>query len=402
MATRTPTNTTQKLHQFRLQKELNKQLTTFEAGPRKLLQWRRDERKGQYNEPAGQNGQDNIAGGEDEKEPTAQRPDHLKDHLPGQPRHKLIDPLPKPGQSETTPKKREDANLIEHLRKTHLTRELDGLLPYMRFIFVQTPSYRHIMPLHHQKAHDREITTDELPGLHLVWYYERMFIKPIPEYFFSAAFWEYIRDAEPDVHKAALGFMRSYWFIIQYPIDYDLACEKKLIPKKPGAKTDDDKYHTYEEFSEFLESFSPGNVTDDMVSRRYHYGELRLTRINRAAIFKGKLAYFHIYPQWGSFLQHIVAPLVTIFAIASVILNSMQVSLQALETDWPEDGWPRFRTVSVYFPIAIILMIALVLAVGLFGLIFMAIKDFTWAQTTRQRKKSGNKDAGERSHGMIW
>jgi hypothetical protein len=37
---------------------------------------------------------------------------------------------------------------------------------------------------------------------------------------------------------------------------------------------------------------------DGLVSRRHHYGELRLTRINRAAFFRtGSLAYFYIYPQ---------------------------------------------------------------------------------------------------------
>ena len=79
---------------------------------------------------------------------------------------------------------------------------------------VQTPSYRHIMPLHHQRAHLREIVINENPGLHLVWYYDKIFVKPIPAYFYAKAFWTYIESADPDVYQAAVGFMRSYNFLV--------------------------------------------------------------------------------------------------------------------------------------------------------------------------------------------
>lgn len=317
-----------------------------------------------------------------------------KPYLPGQPRIRLD----KPGQNvdnNTDP-------LLEYLRQSHRTQRLDELLPFMRYIFVQTPSFNHIMPLHHQKSHAREVMVDENPGLHLVWYYEFIFIKPVPAYFYSRAFWVYIENADPEIYRACLGFMRSYYFIIQFEIDYIEACEKHLIPKKG-----DGQFPTYEEWCEFIEPF--GQVGDHFVNRRYHYGELRLTRINRAAmLFKGSLAYFHIYPQWGSFLAHILAPIITIFAVCSVVLNSMQVSLAAIEVgselglDPPSGPWPKFLDASVWFPVVVMLSIAVVMVASLIGMCFMGVKDLVRGNAVRARKKRGDARAGGRSHGMVW
>ncbi|KAK1757310.1 hypothetical protein QBC47DRAFT_153965 [Echria macrotheca] len=314
-----------------------------------------------------------------------------RQHLPGQPRVRLsaFSQHPDPAHNQ----------LLDYLREEHLTTGLDDLLPYMRYIFVQTPSYRHIMPLHHQKAHAREVMVNEKAGLHLVWYYERMFIKPIPAYFYSQAFWDYLRQADEDVFAAAVGFMRSYYYLIQYPIDFEDGCKMRLIPKKP-----DGHYPTYEEFCKFMEPFV--QVDDNHVSRRFHYGELRLTRINRTAfLFRRRLAYFHIYPQWGSFLAHIFAPVITVFAIFSVVLNSMQVGLAALAMGPgnEDSGWPAFISVSVYFPVAIIIFVAGFLSFALLCLAIMGIRDFIRGNRVRRRKKKGDLTVeDEKTHGMVW
>ena len=263
---------------------------------------------------------------------------------------------------------------------------------------VQTPSFRHIMPLHHQKSHARQIVADEKPGLHLVWYYERIFIKPIPAYFYSQAFWSYLKDADPEVFSASVGFMRSWYYLIQYEIDLIQACELHLIPKKPNGE-----YPTYQEMCEFLQPFA--TVDDNHVSRRFHYGELRLTRINRTAVFfKRHLAYYHIFPQWGSFLTHLLAPIVTIFALFSVVLNSMQVGLAALDMGGGREdaGWPAFVDVSIYFPVAIIIFVALMVLTAGLGITGMGVRDFIRGNKVRRRKKRGDLTVDEKSHGMVW
>ncbi|KAL2259339.1 hypothetical protein VTK26DRAFT_7006 [Humicola hyalothermophila] len=317
-----------------------------------------------------------------------------KPFLPGQPRLNLQ----KLSQNV-------DANedpLLRYFNEEHKTDKLDDLLPYMRYIFVQTPSYQHVMPLHHQKAHARKLVVDENPGLHLLWYYEFIFVKPVPAYFFSRAFWVYIENADAAIYRACLGFMRSYYWLIRYEVDYVEACKEHLIPKKPNGE-----HPTYEEWCEFIEPF--GMVGDQHVNRRFHYGELRLTRINRAAmLFKFSLAYFHIYPQWGSFLAHMLAPVITVFAVCSVVLNSMQVSLAAIEVgselgrDAPGGAWTQFLEASLWFPVVVMLSIAIIITASLAGMLFMGVKDLVRGNKVRERKKTGNLKDGSRSHGMIW
>ncbi|KAK3392892.1 hypothetical protein B0H63DRAFT_3006 [Podospora didyma] len=320
-----------------------------------------------------------------------QSKDVNKPYLPGQPRIRLngtSQNVVDPGLDE----------VLAYLRKNHLTEALDELLPYMRYFFVQTPAFNHIFPLHHQKAHAREIMVNEKPGLHLVWYYERIFVKPIPAYFLSQAFWDYIQEAEADVYRAGVGFMRSYYCLIQYELDFDLAVKLRLIPKLSSTN----EFPTYEEWCAFIEPFR--HVDEATVNRRYHYGELRLTRINRTAMFfKFSLAYFHIFPQWGSFLAHMLTPIVTIFAMCSIILNSMQVTLAAIDMGEYDDskGWPSFVNVSIYFPIAVILLIGTVLGAALIGIVFMGYKDFTKGNKVRDAKKKGDWSVGEKSHGMV-
>ncbi|KAK4117116.1 hypothetical protein N656DRAFT_785953 [Canariomyces notabilis] len=292
--------------------------------------------------------------------------------------------------------------LLKYLQDQHKTDKLDSLCPLMSVIFVQTPSYAHITALHHQKSRERKVIVDEHPGLHLLWHYQLIFIKPVPAYFYSQAFWDYIRHADEDAYKASLGFMRSYYYIIQFEIDYIEACELNLIPKK-----DDGQLPTYEEWCEFIEPFA--RVGDDHVSRRYHYGEMRLTRINRAAWSRGYLAYFHIYPQWGSFLAHTIAPIITVFAVSSVVLNSMQVSLAAIDTGSGVEGriapsgpWLSLLDAALWFPVVVMLAIAVMLVAGILGVLGMGVKDLVRTRTVRMRKKNGDVTAGVRSHGMIW
>jgi hypothetical protein len=318
-----------------------------------------------------------------------------KQYLPGQPRIRLDN---KSTSDKSTSDADSNTKLLEYLHYSHNTDQLNELLPFMRYIFVQTPSHIHINPLHHQSSHERKVKVTESSGLHLVWYYEIIFIKPVPAYFYSRAFWDYIEHARPDIYSACLGFMRSYERLIQYEIDFHMACELRLIAKKSNGE-----FPTYEEWCEFIEPFA--KVGDNHVNRRYHYGELRLTRINRAAFFfRGSLAYFHIYPQWGSWIHHTLAPIVTLFAVCSVVLNSMQVSLAAMDLGHkPEGGaWARLIDASLWFPIAVMLAIALVLALALIGVGYMGMKDLARGNEVRQRKKQGDPFAGSRSHGMVW
>lgn len=90
--------------------------------------------------------------------------------LPGQPRIHLSD-------TET---------LIAFLEQEFLSKQLDAMSPHLWMM--STQSSANISPLHRQRVKGREIVITEDPKLHLVWIYDRIFIKPLPKYLLSHAF----------------------------------------------------------------------------------------------------------------------------------------------------------------------------------------------------------------------
>ncbi|KAL5000886.1 hypothetical protein BDV10DRAFT_161572 [Aspergillus recurvatus] len=217
---------------------------------------------------------------------------------------------------------------------------LDELYP--KLWLVARKSGASIDPLHQQKAKGREITLLENPQLHLVWHHNKVYIKPLPEYLLNHHFWmAYLSShykepfhANPSTNKRliALGFVRSYAHLIKYRSDFALAQELHLIPG----------HVEWDAWCRFIKHFR--NYNDNQVAKRYHYGQLRLSRLNWAVrLFQPPSAitvWFYQVPYWSiqTYLQHFTAPLIFGFAIISVVLSSMQVLLSA-STDNPDLGF---------------------------------------------------------------
>jgi hypothetical protein len=164
-----------------------------------------------------------------------------------------------------------------------------------------------------------------------------------------------------DVQKATIGFMRSYSHLIQYECDFDIAQDKGLIPKSDGIDT-----ITWDAFAQLIMTFD--QYEDANVSPRYSYGELRLTRLNfYTRIFLGKLTFHHIDAQWGAYLNRFIAPILTIFAITSIILNAMQVELSVQSVQGLGDAWVAFTRASRWFSVATLF------SVGLFSLFMIVL-----------------------------
>lgn len=187
-------------------------------------------------------------------------PARQKDHLPGEPNIQL-----------------DNATISAHLDEELATADLNRLSAHLWLVAKQDSS--HISSLTHQIVRGREIVITERPGLHLVWHYNRVFIKPLPKYLLSHAFWDFylISPSSPvpealrnDLRKAALGFLRSYSYLVRRRSYFDLVMNEdhRLLPKKT-------KYADFVRLMRSLEA-----VDDSMVSPRYSYGELRLSRLN--------------------------------------------------------------------------------------------------------------------------
>lgn len=195
---------------------------------------------------------------------------------------------------------------------------------------------RNISPLHRQLVKGRSIVVTEDPKLHLVWIYDRVFIKPLPRFMGSHAFWKEFLCKDTDskgrgarIHRAALGYLRTYYYLIQHESDLRIATDQNLCLVRANT--------TWEEFCAFRSSLC--DITDQDVSLRYAYGEIRLTRLNFYAPFiLGKSHFQRVEYQYGQYFARFYGPLLFVFGVISVTLSGFQVVL-SVDTTGP--GWMK-------------------------------------------------------------
>lgn len=282
-----------------------------------------------------------------------------KTYLPGDPRIQLT-----------------DTNIGQCLQAELMTVELNKLAPYLWLMTTQ--SSKNISPLTEQLVRGRKLIVSENPGLHLVWVHDRVFLKPLPEYLLSHIFWEHYlvsadspieESARRDLLKAARGFVRSYAYLIQHKSDFALAKQDEtlLIPKNIS----------YADFVAFIDRCTVDNA---LVSPRYHFGELRLTRLNFwCRIFLFKSVYQKVEWQYGAYFAQYYAPVLFVFAVFSLLTSAMQVVLAAQAILESDDSSLTFARVSRGFSLFTILFVACVIAALLIALINLVSREAIFA-----------------------
>jgi hypothetical protein len=177
----------------------------------------------------------------------------------------------------------------------------------------------------------------EQPDMHLLWYYDRIFIKPIPKYLLSAHFWErhVVRKALNNVElgsrskaeegdsmmQEAMGFLRTYARLIQHESDFELAQKLGLIPREPNI--------TWKSWSCYIASFA--TLRDRDLSKRYHFGEIRMTRLNFwTSVLHGK-SYEPVHYNYMTYFARFGAPCLLIFGAVTVLLTALQTGLDINE-----------------------------------------------------------------------
>lgn len=267
--------------------------------------------------------------------------------------------------------------LTSFLTADLITADLNRLAP--RLWLISTPKPSNVNPLHYQKVKNREIVLVEDPRLHLVWYHERIYVKPLPAYLLSYGFWrDYLsssssssssslaaaggssgtsglgKDDDDDgarLEEAALGLLRSYCYLIRHESDLRIAQQEhlQLVPPSVGWK----------EFCAFTAALRR-SIEDGHVAPRYHYGEIRLSRLNvLVKILLFRRNYQEVYPQYAEYFAQFYGPLLFLFGVLSVLLSAMQVSL-AVEQLKSRD-WDRFYDVCRWLSIAVLGAVAVVL-----------------------------------------
>lgn len=265
--------------------------------------------------------------------------------------------------------------------------DLETMAP--RLWIMTTLSSENINALHRQRVKGREIIVTEEPRLHLVWIHNRIFIKPLPRYLLSYAFWEGYLDErsnklgkyQSDIRKAASGFLRTYRYLIRHETDFNIAQQEhlSLIPKDIDWRS----------FSRFIAELS--SIDDAAVSKRYRYGELRLTRLNLyAPLLLRKFHFEQVHGQYGDFFARLYGPILFVFALVSTILSSMQVALAAEQLVTVQ--WVSMWHVSRWF--SVLSLIGSAVVAGWFVLLWLWMFLDEWVYTARRK-------LGKRHSGVI-
>ena len=273
---------------------------------------------------------------------------------------------------------------------------LDEIYPHLWLVAKKASD--HIDALHVQKIRGRELVPAENPKLYLIWQHSRIYIKPVPACLLSPDFWlasskpseENIENITP-IRALALGFIRTYAFLIQHRLDFVLAQEVHLLPPDM----------TWEVWAPFIADFRA--VEDKDVARHYHYGQMRLSRLNwvvRLVRPAGSSArWFYEIPYWSTmpYLQEATIPLVFAFAGASVALSCMQViastSGEGLDSQFLSSSPADRRTVAQSF--WIFSLVALLLLGLVWALLFMVpsmfiVRQIHWGWAHRSSPNKGS------------
>ncbi|TGO26766.1 hypothetical protein BPAE_0053g00190 [Botrytis paeoniae] len=225
------------------------------------------------------------------------------DHVPGHPWIKLS-----------------DAKAVKEFLQGELwASELEERAQNLWLVSSSSKPRGKICSLHYQLVKGFKIYISEHPRLHLVWWHDRLFIKPLPSYLLSYEFWQMsFTDAPDNLRKAALGFLRTYRSLIHHKSDFLIAQDDRhrLIP-------DDINWNDFCQFMSFFDG-----IQDSKVSPRYYYGELKLSRLNLyAPVLFHRFQYEQIGGHYSDYFNRLYGPILFIFAFLSISLNSMQVAI---------------------------------------------------------------------------
>ena len=247
-------------------------------------------------------------------------------------------------------------------------------------------------PLHRQKMLGRAIVMTENCNEHLVWHPTRMLLKPLPEYLLSHDFWvtegRFLIEEE-ELYQSACGFLLSYCWLICYKSDLDLAHDLRILPSSI----------TWDKWVSFVHDILTNMDTEGLgnVSKRYQFGELRLSRLNMIyriapVVFSWRNFVRGFISESSSskaFLESNFAWLFSVFGFVTIVGSSMQVGV-GTNFLGASSG---FQGASVVFTVGSLLVAAgsVVFVALVWG--FLMVYHISWARTNlrsvqRQRRNS--------------
>jgi hypothetical protein len=272
--------------------------------------------------------------------------------------------------------------MLEFLEKEYCSADLDRMAGKLWWMSKQDSA--NISPLHRQSVKRRSIVATEDPKLHLVWIHDRIFVKPLPRHLTSYAFWRDHLGADADlgtrarsrrVRTAALGYLRTYFYLVRSEYDFHIAQSPDLRLVPAGI--------TWEQFCDFASHLA--RVADRDVSGRYAYGEIRLTRLNfYAPLVLGKSYFQRVEYQYGAYFAHYYGPILFLIGITSITLSGLQIAV-GVEQARPMWNGELLLGVALWFSVVMILCFCGVLVLLFSLLVYKVAMEWRYAIRDRLR-----------------
>lgn len=204
-----------------------------------------------------------------------------------------------------------------------------------------------VVSLSQQTVLDRKVQITEDPSVHLLWVEGIIFLKPLPSYLTSYAFWEFILDTSHDdtdrelLVATSLGFLKTYSCLIQRRSDFTLAQKNHLLSGLEDV--------SFEAFVAFISAFD--KVPHQHISSRWRYGLIHLDALNFHSAIHLRRWHLNRYEmRWATYFSRFFPVVLFIFAMFSVMLSAMQVILASEEMEQTDDkGLKRLCGLFTWF-----------------------------------------------------
>ncbi|KAH3916635.1 hypothetical protein HBH56_061200 [Parastagonospora nodorum] len=278
---------------------------------------------------------------------------------------------------------RYEGMLLDPQQAPQLFLESDLHMPKLNAIYHRlwlAGPIRQARPLHRQKLMQRTIHLTESVDEHLVWSKDHIFIKPIPGYLLNYELWEEFLCPSEQQFAGATGLLLSYVWLVASPIDFAIAIEERIFPPSITWVAWRNVVH------DILRDMDTVTAQAD---QRYHYGELRLSRLN--TLYRFNLATFSardfVYgfmsnpTCYTQFFERNFGWIVAAFIYITVILSAMQVGLATSRLE----NNVSFQNVS-YGVAVMSIVVVLVVAVSMLAVWFVLFW-FHLCSTIRHSKR---------------
>ena len=284
----------------------------------------------------------------------------------------------KPSAIPGTPILKVDEDEAAYLRRELDFSRLDAI--YEKLCWAGRPLNIH--PLHRQKMMQRDVLITEQADLHLVWIDHVIYVKPLPAFLLDHSFFEEKLCSESShvpqsYYDSARGFLLSYAKLVNSEADHRIAVELGLIPNLP-----------WERWSLFASDIIR-KVPELSLTKRFWYGELRLTRLNKIYhLYYGSLRGYRFgYNHYRPFFESNFGSLLVVFIYLTVALTAMQVVLACSDVD---SGMALQVTL---FRFGVACLVVIVAAVGFMGAVFLSLLATNlFATFANERKQKGMRE----------